>query len=240
MATPRSICTSALSLLGITQPGRAPAENDMKAASDMLRMMLDSWSTQLLTIYQTTTLVFDFVPNQATYSLGPTGDWVTERPMTLDYCYVRYAAGSGTPVDTPVQILNDAQRAAITAKSILSPIPTSVYYNAEVPNAKLTFWPVPSSTYSAVLWLNSPLLTFDNLSDELQFPRGYEQALVYNLAIQLAPMYNKSVKPEVIVIAEKSMSSMKTINASPRYLRCPDVSKRNPRGPNPILDGSQW
>lgn len=241
MATVREVCTGALRLLGVTQPGRAPSAQDMQNAVYALKSMLESWSTQDLNIFQTTTLVFDFVPNQATYALGPTGDWVTTRPMHMAYCYLRYAQASGTPIDMPITILNDSQRASISAKTITSSIPTTVYYNAEMPNAKLTFWPIPTTTYQAVIWCDEPLESFDNLSDDLNFPRGYEQAIRYNLAVRLAPEYGKTVGEEIAAIASKSTSDLKSINVTPRYLRCQDYAtawgKR--RGPSPIFTMNQ-
>lgn len=241
MATVRDVCTGALRLLGVTQPGRAPSAPDMDTATYALRSMLDSWSTEDLNVYQTTTLEFDFIPGKSEYTLGPTGDWIAERPMHMAYCYLRYAQNSGTPIDQPITILNDAQRAAITAKAIQSPIPTTVYYNAEFPNAKLTFWPVPSATYKAILWLDMPLHSFTDLSEELQFPRGYEQALRYNLAVNLAPEFGRSPDPAVVATADRSKASIKMLNLTPRYLQCTDYMRNRirGRGPSPIIDMSR-
>lgn len=240
-ATVREVCTGALRLIGVTQRGSAPSAEDMQVAVYSLRSMLESWSTESLQVFYTTTLEFDFIPGKAEYSLGPTGDWISERPMSLSYAYLRYATGSGAPIDQQMQILNDAQRASITAKSIQSPIPTTVYYNPEWPDAKLTFWPVPSATYKAILWLDMPLTEFVDLSDELQFPRGYEQAIRYNLAVNLAPEFGRDDKltPAVIDTAARSKTKLKVINTTPRYLMCTDYSQ-NPsrqRGPSPILTG---
>ena len=241
MATVREVCTGALRLLGVTQPGRAPNAADMDTAVYSLHSMLDSWSTEDLDIFQTTTLEFDFIPGKKEYTLGPTGDWEAERPMHLSYCYLRYAAGSGSPVDQQITILNDAQQASITSKEIHSPIPQTVYYNAEFPNAKLTFWPVPSAAYKAILWLDMPLHDFTSLSEELQFPRGYEQALRYNLALQLAPEFGRSPSEAIIATAVRSKASLKMLNVTPRFLRCNDYMRNAVRGRGPavILDMSR-
>lgn len=232
-ATVRSVCTGALRLLGVTQQNNPPSAADMDVAVYALSSMLESWSTQALNIYTTTTLEFDFIPDQATYKLGPSldADWETERPMALSYCYLRYTQSSGTPIDMPIQIINDQQRAAIQAKTITSPIPTTVYYNASMPDATLTFWPVPSTTYQAILWMDAPLNSFDNLSDALQFPRGYEQAIRYNLAVNLAAEFGLSAKPEIVAVASRSINDLKSLNVTPRYLRCNDyVSSFGRRG----------
>jgi hypothetical protein len=239
-ATVRSIVTGALRLLGITQPGRAPSAIDAETALYSLKSMLDNWSTQNLTIYQTTTRVFDLIPGESTYTLGPDGIWELERPMVMNYCYLRYAQGGGTPVDQQITILNDAQQASITAKFIHSAIPTTVYYNPEVPNATLTFWPIPTTSYQIVLWLDQPLDNFESLNDEVQFPRGYEQAIRYNLAVLLAPEYGRTADPAVLRVAAESLGNLKAINMQPRYLRCIDYGRRQGRGPSPIIDGSQF
>lgn len=240
-ATVRSICTGALRLLGVTQPGREPSAYEMETATYALRSMLENWSTQRLNVFQTTTYEFEFIPHQATYTLGPTGDWETERPMILSYAYLRYAQDSGTPIDMQITILNDAQRAAISAKTISSSIPTTVYYNPEVPDAKLTFWPVPTVNYKAILWCDAPLDSFTDLNDELQFPRGYEQALRYNLAVNLAPEFGRQVSQEIIGVASKSINDLKALNVTPRYLRCKDYASGWSRrqGPSPIFNMMQ-
>ena len=238
--TVRDVCTGALRLLGVTQPGRAPSAAQMTTAVYSLRSMLESWSVQDLTIYQTTTEVFTFVPNQMDYTMGPTGDWVTDRPTHVNYVYVRFAQGSGTPVDTPVQILNDAQRAAITAKTINSPIPTTVYINNEYPNIKLSFWPVPNSTYEAVIWSDKQLHQFNNISEDLAFPPGYEQAIRYNLALNLAPEFGQEPTATIVETALRSLAQVKMNNDTPRYLRCTDYTNgRKGRGPSPILNLNQ-
>lgn len=241
MATANEISTGALRLLGVTQPGRAPSAADMNAAIYSLKSMLESWSTQNLTIFQTTTLVFDFIPGQADYLLGPSigADWASFRPMGLDYCFVRFSAGGGVPVDQKIAILSEAERASITAKTIASPIPTTVFYNPTMPDATLSFWPVPSSSYQAVLWLVNPLGEFTDRFAELNFPRGYEQALRYNLAVNLAPEYGRSAKPEVVAIAVQSLQALKTRNVKMSLLRCDDYSRRSSRGPSIILDMSR-
>ena len=242
MASANEIATGALRLIGVVQPGRAPSPADMNAALYALRSMLESWSTQNLNLFQTTTLDFDFIPNQAEYLLGPSpaADWQTTfRPMELDYCYIRYAVGGGVPVETPIKILSDAERASITAKTIQSPIPTTVYYNPTNPDATLIFWPVPTVAYKAVLWVLNPLDGFTDRFAELNFPRGYEQALRYNLAVMLAPEYGRSVKPEVVMVANKSLTDLKSRNQKLSFLRSPDYSKPSARGPSVILDFSR-
>lgn len=237
MSTIRDVCTGALRLLGVTQPGRAPNPAQMESATYALRSMLESWSVQDLSIYQTTTEVFTFVPGKMDYTMGPTGDWVTDRPTKINYVYIRFAQGSGTPVDTPVQIMNDAQRAAITAKSIQSPIPTTVYVNMENPNVKFSFWPVPNSTYQAVIWSDKQLHQFDNLSEDLRFPPGYEQAIRYNLAILLAPEFGMSASEDLVQIGMRSFAQVKMNNDVFRIMRCDDYSRsRKGRGPSPILN----
>lgn len=241
MASANEICTGSLRLLGTVQPGRAPSAADMATAIYSFRSMLEYWSTQNLLIYQTTNLVFPLEGGTDVYTLGPTGTWATAfRPMELEYCYLRYSAGGGSPVDQPIQVLSTAQQAAITSKLIASPIPTTVFYNPTTPDATLTFWPVPTSSYEVVLWLLNPLSTFVSNFEELLFPIGYEMALRYNLAVALAPEYNISVRPEVAKFAGETLQALKNRNTRLSLMRCNDYSHVSGRGPSPILDGSRF
>jgi hypothetical protein len=61
-----------------------------------------------------------------------------------------------------------------------------------------------------------------DLSDELSLPDGYADALVYNLAVRLAPDYGRMVPDMVVMAAIESMATIKRTGHRPSYLKVDD------------------
>jgi hypothetical protein len=68
----------------------------------------------------------------------------------------------------------------------------------------------------ATLYLDSlkPLDNPSSLSSDIQLPPEYQEAIVYNLAIRMAPEFGKSVSAEVSVLASAGMTALQTKNFS--------------------------
>ena len=74
----------ALRLLGILAEGETPSAATSQDALSALNQMIDSWNTERLMIYNTIDQVFLWTPGLLTQTLGPTGDFVGDRPVMLD------------------------------------------------------------------------------------------------------------------------------------------------------------
>lgn len=90
MNTIRDLITSSFRLLGTIQANEVPSPEDMDNAFDSLNSMLDSWSTEKLSIYSMNQYKFEFNPGQKEYTVGPGGDWDIDRPMEIVSLYCRY------------------------------------------------------------------------------------------------------------------------------------------------------
>jgi hypothetical protein len=54
----------------------------------------------------------------------------------------------------------------------------------------------------------------------LNLPPGYERALKYALAIELAPEFGKSASPEIVAIANNAKAAIKRNNLQSVELKC--------------------
>lgn len=215
--TARELISAALRLLGAIAPGESLAASEAKDGLSALNLMLDSWSTESLMIYQTEIENFPFVVGKQTYSMGAGGDFDTARPVSIGNALVRIPS-AGTNTELPIKVVTEDEWARIILKETASSIPTYLYMEGSYPLATLYIWPVPSVANELVLYSAKPLTKLTSLDSEISMPPGYERALKYNLAVELAPEFGRSVTPEVLGVAVDSKAALKRINSKPQYL----------------------
>jgi hypothetical protein len=215
--TGRDLISASLRLIGAIAPGESIAANEATDGLASINRMLDSWSNESLLIYSRVREEFVLTPNTQSYTIGATGVFVTTRPMRIDQALIRVETSSPA-IEYKLNILSLSEWASINQKASSSTIPTDIYIEGTYPNETVNLYPMPSAAYKVVLFSWKPLSTILTLDTAIAFPPGYERALVYNGAIELAPEYGKSVSPEVAKTAEESKSSIKRMNTKPSYL----------------------
>ena len=210
MSTIRELITGGLRLINVVQANETPTAEDMDVSLKAFNAMLDSWSTERLSIFSMNPYYFAFVPGQKTYTLGPGGDWDITRPMEIISGYVRYNSSED---------LAPAQNIDIPVKNTASTFPLKFYDNGNYPLRTVTVWPIPLRSNICQLWLWQPLVEADTLDDVLLFPKGYERALRFALAIELSAEFGKEPDDSVRRIARTSKATIKRLNITPQYMR---------------------
>lgn len=204
--TAKDIIRRALLLIGAVDSGET-LEADMAADGlSALQDMIESWSNDDLLIPYISTESYALTPGQASYTYGTGGDFNAEKPMEIIEAYLRDANND----DLPIKIISQETYNNIVEKGA-SGIPSQLYYVPET-LGKVYLDQAPSSSYTLYMDVQKALSSPSALTTTLAFPNGYNRALRYNLAIELAPEYKVSVKPEVIKIAEESKSQLERQN----------------------------
>lgn len=216
MSTLRDLITGSFRLLGIVQQGESLSADDINVAVLSLSEMIDSWSNNKLLIYNYEPYEFQLT-GAPSYTLGPGGDWNITRPMKIENAYARLNSGSQQQVDIAMQILTIHQYADISVKNTPSTFPFALYDDGNYPLRTITLFPIPTGPASIVLWLRAPLVDLTNLDQVVNFPPGYERAFRYNLAINIAPEFGKTVSPEINEIAVSSILALERLNQYPVY-----------------------
>lgn len=201
MTTARSIIKKSLQKIGVLVKQEEPTADEVNDALDSLNAMLSSWSNRSLLVYARVWENFPLIANQSTYTIGTGGDFNTTRPIFINDCYVRLG---GT--DYPVSVVDDNAYNAVAFKA-LSGIPEIVNFDNAYPLAKLRFYLVPTAGLTFYMSSEKELTQFA-LDDVVSLPAGWELALVWNLAIQLAPEYGAQVTPEMQALAMQAMESI--------------------------------
>jgi len=210
MATARDQIHGALRLIGVIAEGETPSAETDQDGLTALNQMIDSWNTERLSIFSTQDQVFTWPAGQITRTIGPTGNFVGNRPVQVDDA--TYFRDASTNVSYGIKLINQQQYDGIAVKTVTSTYPQVMFVNMAFPDVELTVYPQPTRAlefhFISVEELTQPV----NLSTVLAFPPGYLRAFRYNLACELAPEFGVEPSPQVSRIAMKSKLNLKRIN----------------------------
>ena len=201
---------SALRLIGQLAEAETPSAAASQDALAALNQMIDSWNTERLAVFSTQDQVFDWPPNVLNRTLGPSGDFVGNRPILLDDS--TYFIDTASGISYGIKIINQQQYDGIAVKTVTSTYPQVIWVNMSYPNIEMYVYPKPTKVlewhFISVEELTKPAL----LSTTLAFPPGYLRAFKYNLACEIAAEFGVEPPPQVQRIAMTSKRNLKRIN----------------------------
>lgn len=210
MATAGDLINGALRLLGVLAEGETPSAETSADALNAMNQMLDSWNSERLAVYNTQDQTFNWPTDEITRTLGPTGNFVGNRPVLLeDSTYFR---DPSTNVSFGVKFINQQQYNGIAVKTVTSTYPQVIWVNMTMPNITMTIYPKPTRTlewhFISVQELTQPA----TLATDIVLPPGYLRAFRYNLACEIAPEFGVEPSRQVQRIAMVSKRNIKRIN----------------------------
>ena len=200
----------ALRLIGQLAEGETPSAATSQDALTAMNQMIDSWSIERLAVFSTQDQVFSWPPGAISRTLGPTGNFVGNRPVLLDdSTYFRDPANG---ISFGIKIINQQQYDGIAVKTVTSTYPQVIWINMGYPNIDMYIYPVPTKVlewhFISVTELDQPA----TLATVLTFPPGYLRAFRYNLACEIAAEFGVEPSPQVSRIAMTSKRNLKRIN----------------------------
>jgi len=200
----------ALRLIGMLAEGETPSAATAQDSLAALNQMIDSWNTERLSVFSTQDQVFTWTPNQIHRTLGPTGNFVGNRPILVDDA--TYFKDPTNGISFGIKIINQQQYDGIAVKTVTSTYPQVMWINMDYPNIDMYVYPVPTKAlewhFISVTELNQPA----SLSTQLAFPPGYLRCFKYNLACEIANEFGVEPPPNVARIAMTSKRNLKRIN----------------------------
>jgi hypothetical protein len=200
----------ALRLLGVLAEGETPSASTSQDGLTALNQMIESWNTERLSVFCTQDQIFTWPAGEITRTLGPSGDFVGNRPILFDDA--TYYRDAGTNVSFGIKFINQQQYDGIAVKTVTSTYPQVIFVNMTYPDATMTVYPKPTRDLE---WHFVSVQELDNpatLTTNLTFPPGYLRAFVYNLAMEIAPEFGVEPSPQVTRIAMTSKRNLKRIN----------------------------
>lgn len=173
---------------------QVPTADESADALAELNRMLEEWSIEGRTVFRVNQESFALVAGSASRTIGPTGNFVTTRPLKLlAGCFVRRNG-----VDMPVTVIEDRTLFDRWSVKTTQGLLEAVFYDPTATNGTLYFKPVPDS--ADTIYLNSPaaLSSVAALVTALTFPPGYNSLVLSGLAVRLAPEYGLEAPASVV------------------------------------------
>ena len=200
----------ALRLIGQLAEGETPSAATSQDALTAMNQMIDSWSIERLAVFSTQDQVFSWLPGFISRTLGPTGDFVGNRPVLLDDS--TYFKDPSNGISFGIKILNQQQYNGIAVKTVTSTYPQVIWVNMTYPNIEMYVYPVPTKVLEWHFVSVSELTQPATLATVLSFPPGYLRAFRYCLACEIAAEFGVEPSPQVSRIAMTSKRNLKRIN----------------------------
>jgi hypothetical protein len=200
----------ALRLLGVLAEGETPSAETSQDALMAMNQMIDSWNIERLAVFNTQDQVFTWPAGEITRTLGPSGNFIGNRPVMLDDS--TYYRDPGTNVSFGIKFINQQQYSGIAVKNVTSTYPQVCWVNMEFPDITMTIYPRPTRDLEWHIVSIDELAVPAGLATVLHFPPGYLRAFVYNLAMEMAPEFGVEPSPQVQRIAMTSKRNIKRIN----------------------------
>lgn len=210
MATAGEQINGALRLIGQLAEGETPSAATSQDALTALNQMIDSWNTERLSVFSTQEQVFLWPPNEIHRTLGPTGDFVGNRPILLDDATYYIDPASG--ISYGIKIINQQQYDGIAVKTVTSTFPQVIWINMNYPDIDMYVYPKPTKVLEWHFVSVDELTRPATLATELAFPPGYLRAFRYNLACEIAAEFGVEPSIQVKRIAMSSKRNLKRID----------------------------
>jgi hypothetical protein len=205
MATATTIVADALLVIGNSNPTVADKDIGLR----FLNNMLSSWSAEKILTHVNVRESFTLTSGTAEYTWGSGGDISTARPIALQDVFLRDSSGN----DYPVEIITEDAYNDRSLKTTSGRV-DRIYYATEYTLGKIFTYPTSNSSTDALHFSTWKALSeISAITDTVSLPNEYKEALVYNLAMRLAPLDGYTMGREDALVAERSLERIRSANS---------------------------
>lgn len=205
--TAAGIIAGALRKLGQIAAGTDPTTDEYADGLTALNALLDSWRNERLMCYATQTESLTLSASTSSYAIGPGGTLNTTRPVEIEAAWILDGGSSYA-----VRIITDGEYDAIPTKLATADWPSQANYRPTMSTGTLYVYPVPNATATLKLRTRVVFAAFATTADTVTAPPGWERALTYGLAVELAPEFEMEPSSTVLGIARASKAAIKRVN----------------------------
>ena len=155
--------------------------------------------------------------------------YVGQRPIKIESAYAERLG-----IHYPVRIVDNQIFDRVVYPAATGANTMYVYYEAQSPNGIVHVWPIASGCTLGLRIINQ-VVNFSDLVTPQLLPPGYEECIVSNLCVRLAPYYpSVNLSPVTVKTAKTSLDTIQRVNNVVPTMALPAVVSMN-RGDFPAI-----
>ena len=196
--TRNQIIESALRKLGVLAEGQTPSTQNYSDGSMALNTVISQLRAVGMPLWARSE--YTFTPTTSTYTIGTGMTLSTPFPVKL-----LQAFRTDTGAKIPLEIVAREDFNILPTSSNGSPI--KINYQSFVNYGTISLWPTPASSNSASITLvyQRPYQYFTTSTETMDFPEEWYNAIIYHLAVRLAPEWGVPLPDRQMLMQEAKM-----------------------------------
>jgi hypothetical protein len=225
-ATVSDLINASMRSAGILATGESASASEAQEALLSLNQVMENFTIRGQMVYATDRLTFSLVPSQQVYTLGAGGDFNVDSPF-----YIYNASIIQNGAEQPIFILKTTEEWQLAnnnsyAYGLSSNLPYSVFLTGDYPLNQLYIYPTPTDALQIALYIKKALTTFDDIFQSVNFPRGYFEALMCELAKRICIENGRAVTADLLRQSQRANQNLVSINAEAPLLKSPFINRR--------------
>ena len=196
--TRNQIIESALRKLGVLAEGQTPSAQNYADGMMALNTVISQLRAVGMPLWARSE--YTFTPTTNTYTIGTGMTLSTPFPVKL-----LQAFRTDTGAKIPLEIVAREDFNILPTSSNGSPI--KINYQPFVNYGNISLWPTPASTNTATITLvyQRPYQYFTTSTETMDFPEEWYNAIIYHLAVRLAPEWGVPLPDRQMLMQEAKM-----------------------------------
>lgn len=184
------LINASLRVLGVVGQGYAATANEISDGAQALNMLLKLLHGDGMALYLTKNKSITQTATTTSYTLGPAGTIVMDRPTRIISAQLRETSSSE---DSELSIVSQAEYLGIPNKAETGQ-PTTLHYDPQLTSGVLYVWPAATTAIAAShtiqLRYSKPIDDMDASSNDFEIPQVWYEPLKLLLAVSMAPEYD--------------------------------------------------
>jgi len=180
------IISAALRKLGVLSGGSSPETYQVTTGAEALNALVKRLQADGMPLWSIKSYTFNTVIGDYDYNIGPGQTYDTAKPLKILQAWRNQPS---TYSNVPLNIYTNYNFDLLPLANS-SGTPINLYYQPMRDYGMINLWPKPSDTTTTVtIRYQAPFEDMTSATDDIDFPSEWTDAVIYLLAVSLAPEY---------------------------------------------------